>query len=162
AGSSSRKTSYIQGMTRGLTALPLSHSYGLLVTVGGMHATEPMSAVLQRWFDGESWLRLAAEHRIQVAAVVPSMLVMLLSLPVEQYDLGELRYVFSGAAPLSPAIAAEFEKRVPSVTLLEGYGCTETGGIISTQPQGAHRPGTVGVPVPGVELRILGDDGSPV
>ena len=160
AGASSRKVSHVPGIKRALTALPLSHSYGLLVTVGGLHAPEPGQTYLQRWFDPDGFLKLAAEHRIEVMAVVPSMLVMLLAFPLDGYDLSELRYVYSGAAPLAASVAQEFQRRVPSATVLEGYGCTETGGIISTTPPSAPRPGSVGRVVPGVELRIVGLDGA--
>src|SRR5258705_401967 len=87
AGASSRANSYLPGINRGISGLPLSHSFGLLVTVGGLHAPEPGSAVLQRWFDAAAWVRLAAEHRCQVAAMVPSMLAMLLAQPLEEYNL---------------------------------------------------------------------------
>ncbi len=160
AGWSSRQTSYIPGITRGITGLPLSHSFGLLVNVGNYHAQEAGAAVLQRWFDAPSFLRLAAEHRCQTTAVVPSMVAMLLGYPLEEYDLSALTYVFSGAAPLSRAVAEEFERRVPGVSVLEGYGCTETGGIISGTPPLAPRRGTVGKPVLNVELRIIGLDGT--
>ena len=93
------------GLVRGITALPLSHSFGLLVTVGGLHTPEPPVSILQRWFEPTEWLRLAAEHRAQTTAVVPSMLAILLGQPLEDYDLSALRFVFSGAAPLSAAVA---------------------------------------------------------
>lgn len=160
AGASSRSVSHVMGLTRGIGALPLSHSFGILVTVGNLHAPEPLSTVLQRWFEPGEWLRLAAEHKAQVSAVVPSMLAILLGHPLEQYDLSSLRYVFSGAAPLPPAVAAEFQRRVPSVTVLEGYGCTETGGIISGTPPLHPKPGTVGKAVPNVQIRIVRADGS--
>jgi long-chain acyl-CoA synthetase len=160
AGAASRGVSHVPGLTRGLSALPLSHSFGLLVTVGALHVPEPVSTVLLRWFKPEEWLRLAAEHCVQVATVVPSMLVMLLDQPLESLDLGELRYVYSGAAPLAPALVTEFQRRVPSVRVLEGYGCTETGGLISSTPPLAPRPGTVGRAAPNVDLRILGPDGA--
>jgi long-chain acyl-CoA synthetase len=159
AGAASRAVSHVPGLTRGISALPLSHSYGLLVTVGGLHVPEPTSSVLQRWFEPADWLRLAERLRAQVAAVVPSMLSMLLTLPWEEHDLSALRFVFSGAAPLSPAIAEEFRRRVPSAQVIEGYGCTETGGIISSTPPMAPRPGTVGTAVPNVDIRIVRADG---
>jgi long-chain acyl-CoA synthetase len=159
AGASSRAVSHVPGINRGITALPLSHSFGLLVSVGGYHTPEPTSSVLQRWFDPQSFLRLAAEQRSQTTAVVPSMIAMLLAFPLEEYDLSELRFVFSGAAPLASAMAEEFERRVPSASVLEGYGCTETAGIISGTPPLAPRRGTVGKPVPDVEVRVVGLDG---
>ncbi|MEV0128297.1 AMP-binding protein [Dactylosporangium sp. NPDC050688] len=158
AGRASREAAHVPGLTVGITALPLSHSYGLLVTVGAMQATEPPVAVLQRWFEPAGWLRLAERERAQTAAVVPSMLVMLLAQPLAGHDLSALRFVHSGAAPLPPAAAEAFERLVPSARVLEGYGCTETGGIVSASPPGAPRRGTVGRPVEGVEVR-LADDG---
>ncbi len=162
AGAVSRGRSHVPGMVRGIGGLPLSHSFGLLVTVGGMHVPEPISTVLQRWFDAAAWVRLAAEHRSQITAVVPSMLAMLLAQPLEEYDLSELRYVYSGAAPLSPAIRDEFIRRLPQVTVVEGYGCTETGGVLTSNPPGAVKPGTVGKPLPGMEVRVEAPDGSEV
>ena len=162
AGASSRSVSHVPGLLRGITALPLSHSFGLLVTVGGLHAPEPTVSVLQRWFEPTEFVRLAAEHRAQTTAVVPSMLAILLGQPLEDYDLSALEFVFSGAAPLSAAVAAEFERRVPSAKVLEGYGCTETGGIISSSPPRAPRRGTVGKAVPNVAVRIVGPDDNDV
>jgi long-chain acyl-CoA synthetase len=158
AGFSSRSVSHVPGVNRGIVALPLSHSFGLLVTVGGLHTPEPPVAILQRWFEPVEWLRLAEEHGAQSTAVVPSMLAILLAQPLEDYDLSALRFVYSGAAPLSAAVAQEFARRVPSATVLEGYGCTETSAIITGTPPLAPRPGTVGRPVPGVSIRIVGPD----
>jgi long-chain acyl-CoA synthetase len=158
AGRVSRQAAHTPGLNTGITALPLSHSYGLMVTVGAMQADEPPVAVLQRWFEPAGWLRLAAEQRAQTAAVVPSMIVMLLGQPLAATDLSALRYVFSGAAPLPPAAAEAFERLVPSARVLEGYGCTETGGIVSGSPLDAPRRGTVGKPLEGIEVR-LADDG---
>jgi long-chain acyl-CoA synthetase len=160
SGASSRARSHVPGVTSGQISLPLSHAFGLLVTVGALHVPEPTSTVLQRWFEPKSFLELAVEHRSQTFAVVPSMLAMMLPFPLEDMDLGALRFVFSGAAPLSPAVREEFERRVPSVTVVEGYGCTETGGIISGMPPLDPRPGTVGKVVDNVELRIRGVNGS--
>ncbi|GAB7038781.1 MULTISPECIES: class I adenylate-forming enzyme family protein [Catenuloplanes] len=162
ASAASRAVSFVPGISRSVTALPMSHSYGMLVTVGTQQIPEPESTVLLRFFDAPAWLRAAAEFRVQQAAVVPSMISMLLAEPLENVDLSSLRYLFSGAAPLPRAVADEFRRRVPSVQILEGYGCTETAGILTSTPPGRARPGTVGVPVPGVSLRLVDFDDSPV
>jgi long-chain acyl-CoA synthetase len=147
------EASYVPGLTRTLVPLPLSHAYGLALTVIAMHAREPSSTVLMRWFEPKGFLELAAEHRVHRAAVVPSMLQMLLA-HLEDVDLSALRYVSCGGAPLAPELVAEFERRVPGVQVNEGYGCTESGGIITTNPPGARRLGTVGRALPGYEVRI--------
>jgi long-chain acyl-CoA synthetase len=90
------------------------------------------------------------------------MLVMLLAQPLEDHDLSELRHVYSGAAPLADAVIEEFQRRVPGVTVLEGYGCTETAAALTGTPADAPRRGTVGKALPGMEIRIIGDDGAEV
>jgi long-chain acyl-CoA synthetase len=145
------------GITRSLTSLPLAHVFGLLVLNVGLHHEERPVSVLMRWFDAEAWLTLAQRHRVQIAAVVPSMLHLLLAQPLERFDLRELRYVASGAAPLALETIAEFTRRVPGVEIREGYGLTETSGLVSTNPPGRIRHGTVGLPVPGTEVQIAED-----
>lgn len=150
---------YDPDMHTSLLPLPLSHAYGLLVSTLSLHAPDPGTAVLMRWFDTTAWLTLAAQHRVQVAAVVPSMLQMLLAQPLEDHDLSALRRIVSGAAPLLHETRAEVSRRLPGVELAEGYGCTESAALISTSPLGGVRPGSVGMPAPGVEVRIETSDG---
>jgi long-chain acyl-CoA synthetase len=115
-----------------LVALPLSHAFGMIVTIVGTFIEDlPGPSVLMRWFEPAGWLRLAAGHRVGAAQLVPSMLALLLQQPVEEHDLSELGYVSVGAAPLPAAVRAEWERRVPGAALLEGYGCTESGAVIS-------------------------------
>ena len=87
------------------------------------------------------------------------MLQILLSQPLEDYDLSSLRYVSSGGAPLAAEVAEQFVRRVPSVSIRQGYGLTETAALISSNPIGRERPGSVGLPVPGTEVRILDEHG---
>ena len=158
AGKAGHDAGHVPGVIRGLLALPLSHAYGLLVTVVGFQAVEQHPSVLMRWFDPGLCLELAQEHRTQITAVVPSMLQLLLSLPVEDYDLAELRYVVSGGAPLPPEVAQELLRRLPHVEIREGYGLTETAALVTSTPPGLARLGSVGKPAPGVEVRIDGDE----
>jgi long-chain acyl-CoA synthetase len=153
-GRAAQEAGYVPGIVRALTALPLSHAFGLLVTVIGFHTQDPTGSVLMRWFEPSAWLELAQEHRVQIAAVVPSMLSLLLLQPLEDYDLSELRYVASGASPLAPDLVRELELRLPGVEVREGYGLTETSGLVSTTPPGQVRLGSVGKPAPGVDVRI--------
>ena len=159
SGKAAADSSYSPGRTSMLLPLPLAHAYGLLVTVGGLHAHEPGRSALMRWFDPAGWVALVEEHRLQSSALVPSMIQMLLAQPLEEHDLRCLERVGSGAAPLAPEVAAEFERRVPGCEIREGYGCTETSALISSQPE-QRRMGSVGKPVPGVEVRIELPDGT--
>ena len=161
-GAAAADAAYEPGRNSICLPLPLAHAYGLLVTVAGLHAREPGRSVLMRWFDPAGWVSLVEEHRLQASALVPSMIQMLLTQPLEEHDLSCLERVSSGAAPLAPEVAAEFERRIPSCEIREGYGCTETSGLISSQPKEQRRMGSVGKPVAGVEVRIVGPDGADV
>jgi long-chain acyl-CoA synthetase len=146
--------SYDEALRTSLLPLPLSHVYGLMVSVAGLHAPDPGTAVLMRWFDPVTWLELAQQHSVNVSPLVPTMLSMLLQQPLEDYDLSSLARLGSGSAPLPAQVIEDFRKRLPHVEIAEGYGCTETAGLISAAPVGQARTGSVGRPAPGLEIRI--------
>jgi len=153
-------TSYDPAYRTVLLPLPLSHVYGLMVSVMSLHTPEPGLTVLMRWFDPAGWLQLAQQHKVNFSPLVPSMLQMLLQQPLEAYDLSALVRLNSGAAPLPRQVIDDFGRRLPRVEIAEGYGCTESAAIIATTPIGQARPGSVGKPAPGVQLRIELQDGS--
>ncbi len=161
-GRASYRAAHTPGVNRALTTLPLSHAYGLLVTLAGLHNPEQTVSVLLRWFDPEAFLALIAEHRLQLTAVVPTMLQVLLTKPLEDHDLSSLAYVTSGGAPLPAEVEREFSCRVPTAVIRQGYGMTETAALISAVPADQRRPGSVGRPVPGTELEIRDGDGRPL
>ncbi|GGN65224.1 long-chain fatty acid--CoA ligase [Actinoplanes lobatus] len=132
--------------TRSLLPLPLSHAYGLIVVIGGLHSERRLVSVLQRWFDPVGWLELVAEHRLESSPVVPTMLQMLLAQPYGDYDLSSLRSFGSGGATLPPAIRAAAEK---------AFGVTETSAVVSAETLTGHRPGSVGKPLPHAEVAIV-------
>jgi long-chain acyl-CoA synthetase len=144
----------------GLLPLPLSHVYGLTITVMGLHGTEPGTTVMMRWFDPVGFLQLVQQHRVEISALVPSMIQMLLAQPLEDYDLSSLRRLASGGASLAPEVAEEILKRIPGIEITEGYGCTESAAIIATSPPGQARLGSVGKPPAPIEVRLLKADGT--
>jgi len=147
------------GTTRTLLPLPLSHAYGLIVAIGGLHAERRQQSVLQRWFDAAGWLRLVQEHRIETSPMVPAMLGMLLDQPRDGYDLSSLRTFGSGGAALPVPLLEEVE-RTFGVIVTEGYGCTESSAIVTVSTLTERRPGSVGKPAAHVELSIQAPDGS--
>jgi long-chain acyl-CoA synthetase len=159
SGRSAFEAAHVPGLNRAIATLPLSHSYGILVTLAAMHNPDPGLHVLLRWFDPAAFLGLIAEHRLQTGAVVPSMLQILLSQPLEDHDLSSLRYLSCGGAPLAPEVETEFRRRVPTVQIRQGYGLTETAALIATNPVGRERPGSVGLPVPGCTVAVVDDEG---
>jgi len=160
SGWAAHQNSVRANLSTGLLPLPLAHAYGLLVFCIGFHGDEGARTILMRWFDPAGWLKLAEEHRAQASALVPSMIQMLLGQPLEEADLSELTWISSGASPLAEEVRREFEARVPSAIIYEGYGCTESATVISTNPYGARRVGSVGRPVAGCEVSIQDDSGA--
>jgi long-chain acyl-CoA synthetase len=158
-GQAAYRSSHQPGVTRALATLPLSHAYGLLITVAGLHAEEPAFTVLLRWFEPRLFLEMVQDHELQQSSVVPTMLQLLLGCALEDYDLSSLRYLTSGGAPLPEETERAFTARLPGTTIRQGYGMTETAALISSSPVGRERAGSVGIPVPGTELEIRDDEG---
>ena len=154
--------SHQEGLNRAIVPVPLSHAYGLIVTVAGMHATEPPEAVLMRWFEPKAFLHLAAEQRVRYGTVVPAMLQLLLAEPLESHPLPDLAFLTCGAAPLGRRTLEEFERRMPGVQILEGYGLTETSAVTTFNPPGRRKLGSVGLPLPGYTITVRDSDGQAV
>jgi long-chain acyl-CoA synthetase len=153
---------YQPGVNRLILPVPLSHSYGLIITVTGMHSPEPLHTVLMRWFTPKAFLQLAIEHRSQYGAVVPTMLRELLAEPLESTPLPDLLYLTCGAAPLGREVITEFERRMSGVRILEGYGLTETSAVTTFNSLERRKPGSAGLPLPGYTITIRDDEGEPV
>ena len=85
-------------------------------------------------------------------------LVQELDSRAEPPDLGPMRLFCSGSAPLDPEIFHAFE-RLAGHAILERYGMTETTMLLSNPYRGERRPGTVGVPLPGVSARVVDANG---
>lgn len=161
AGRGLARVAESMGTSRTLLPLPLSHAYGLNVLVAGLHSERQQVSVMQRWFDPKGWLELVQEHRIDNSPMVPSMMQMLLDQPYQDYDLGSLRTFGCGGAPLLPALREKVEKAF-GVSILEGYGATETSAVVTASTVTENRPGSVGRPAPHAEVAILDPTGRPV
>jgi long-chain acyl-CoA synthetase len=140
-----------------LAVLPLSHSYGLtMMNAGNLLGTR---AVLLRWFNPELVLDSIERYRVQSMAGVPTMYVYLLNYPGgERFDTSSMRVWGSGAAPLPIEIVEPFERKFGG-RLMEGYGLTEASPVVSAHRlSGVRKVGSVGQPLPGVEVQIRDDD----
>jgi malonyl-CoA/methylmalonyl-CoA synthetase len=141
-------------------ALPLFHVHGLGI---GLHGTLlcGASAVLCPRFDADRVLDAAREHHATLFFGVPTMYARLAASP-RAAELAALRLCVSGSAPLPASLHEELTTRA-GVHVLERYGMTETLMNVSNPYDGERRPGTVGFPLPGVDVRLEtdaeGDDG---
>jgi len=132
-------------------ALPLFHIHGLGVGLQGT-LLAGASAVLLPRFDPDGVLDAVAAHDATLFFGVPTMYARLAT-SARLAELGRLRLCVSGSAPLPPAV---FEQLADGSgqRILERYGMTETGMNVSNPYDGERRPGTVGFPLPDVELRL--------
>jgi long-chain acyl-CoA synthetase len=141
-----------------VAVLPLSHSYGLtLMNAGHLLGSR---AVLLRWFHPEAVLEAIQGFRAASMSGVPTMFVYLLNYPdAARFDTSSMRIWGSGAAPLPVEIVEPFERKFGG-RLLEGYGLTEASPVVSAHRlSGVRKLGSVGQPIPGVEVSIRDDDG---
>jgi long-chain acyl-CoA synthetase len=148
---------------RVLLSLPLFHIFGLaagLLQVCWAGAT----LVLVERFDPAHVAEVLVEHRVSVLAGVPSMFRALLDLPPDELRAASagIRLCTSGGAPLPAEWFADF-RSATGLTIVEGYGLTEGGPVLTTTAvDGGGKPGSVGRPLPGVELRLVDKDGIPL
>jgi malonyl-CoA/methylmalonyl-CoA synthetase len=138
-------------------ALPLFHAHGLCV---GLHGTllAGASAVLLPRFEADAVLDAARDHEASLFFGVPTMYHRLAQSP-RVGELARLRLCVSGSAPLPAELHRALADR-GGQQVLERYGMTETLMNVSNPYDGERRPGSVGLPLPGVELRLAeGDEG---
>ncbi len=134
-----------------LHALPIYHTHGLFVACN-ITLLSGASMIFQNQFRVEDILSALPNATVMMG--VPTFYTRLLSAPAFNRDLvGQMRLFISGSAPLSPQTHKDFAK-LTGHTILERYGMTETNMNTSNPYDGERRAGTVGFPLPGVEIRI--------
>jgi len=145
-----------------MMSAPIFHIGGTLGLFVSLHQGKQL--VLLPRFDAGTWLELVERHRVRQTFVVPTMLARILDHPrFADTDLSSLRSVSYGAAPASADLVRRAMARLPGVDFANTFGQTETLGAYASLTPDDHRRGdrfgSVGRPLPGVELRIV-DPGS--
>lgn len=138
-----------------LHVLPLFHIHGLLVALhGALHAGA--TALLMTRFEPARTLELLVKRPCSVFMAVPTIHRRLVDAVADgdSVSLRHMRLITSGSDRLPDDLFAQFEARF-GVRLLERYGMSEAGMILSNPLHGERRVGSVGLPLPGVEVRIV-------
>ena len=137
-----------------LIVLPMYHIFGFTVcTLCGL--TAGATSVTMPRFEPEPFLQAIEKYRVTHLAVVPPLLQFLAMHPmVDSFDLSSLELVGCGAAPLGEAMEARARERL-KCAVVQGFGMTESSGVISTTPRDQFRTGSSGQLLPGTQARIV-------
>ncbi|MGB9370039.1 MAG: AMP-binding protein [Xanthobacteraceae bacterium] len=137
---------------RGILFLPLYHCFGQNAIFNAM-LQSGAAVVLHRRFDLEQVLRSIADHGVTMFFGVPANFIVLLARrPLK--EVAGVRYWFSAAAPLPLEIESAWQEMF-GAPIFQGYGLSETSPFASYNHLSDHRPGSIGVPIDGVEMKIL-------
>ncbi|MCK9249899.1 MAG: AMP-binding protein [Solirubrobacteraceae bacterium] len=111
--------------------------------------------------DAHTVLSILARHRITSFCAPPTLYRTLVQADLAAYDLSALRHCTSAGEPLNPEVIRTWSDGAGGLTIHEGYGQTETTCLVASFRADEVRPGSMGRPVPGWDVTVLGDDGEP-
>jgi len=142
--------------------LPLFHSFGQTCAMNSAIASGATVTLLPR-FDATKAIEIIDRDKVSIFMGVPTMYVGLLHDPsLENVDASSLRNCVSGGASLPVEVLSAIEAKL-GATLLEGYGLSETAPVACfNQPSKPTKPGSIGTPVPDVEMKLVDDEGNEV
>jgi long-chain acyl-CoA synthetase len=141
--------------------LPLFHSFGQTCCMNAAAYAGATLTLLPR-FDPAKALEIIERDRVTHFAGVPTMHAALLHHPGRgEHDTSSLQRIISGGASLPGEVLRGVEEAF-GVIILEGYGLSETSPVASFNQVDKRRVGSIGLPVPGVEMKIVDDDDNEV
>jgi acyl-CoA synthetase (AMP-forming)/AMP-acid ligase II len=144
--------------TVGMMCVPFFHVGGSLGVLGSLYSGN--TTVVQDRFDAKEWLRLVQKHQVRTAFLVPTMLQRILDHPdFPRTELSSLVAIAYGAAAAPVELVRRAMAALPHVAFANVFGQTETLGAYTTlvpeDHRDANRVGSVGRPLPGVEVRVV-------
>jgi long-chain acyl-CoA synthetase len=138
-----------------LGALPLFHSFGQTCGLNATVAGGGTITLIPR-FDPQKALEIIERDKVTVFEGVPTMFSAMLHTEGD-FDVSTLRVCASGGSAMPGEVLREFEKRFDA-TVLEGYGLSETSPVATFNPPDKSKVGSIGIPIEGVELRLVDND----
>jgi long-chain acyl-CoA synthetase len=145
-----------------LGALPLFHTFGQTCGLNGAVSVGACLSMIPR-FDPVKALEIIERDRVTIFQGVPTMYHAMLNCDArETADVSSLRACMSGGSAMPVEVMREFEKAF-GCEVLEGYGLSETSPVASFNHPGRERkPGSIGTPIEGVEMKVVDDEGKDV
>src|SRR3954447_1277511 len=143
-----------------LGALPLFHAFGQTCAMNTAVSIGACLTMIPR-FDPRRALEIIERDKVTIFEGVPTMYHGMLHADVDA-DISSLRLCMSGGAAMPVEVMRAFEEKFGCI-ILEGYGLSETAPVASfNHPHRERKPGSIGTPIEGVEMRAVDDDGNPV
>jgi long-chain acyl-CoA synthetase len=150
-------TFFERGRDGVMCVLPFFHSFGLVAMNFGI--SQAGKLVLLPRFELHMALKQLAKEKPSFFPGVPRLFVALNEAPeTREYDLKSVKACISGAAPLPQAVADRFREITGGANLVEGYGLTETSPVTHVNPFDAPRHGTIGLPIPDTDCKVVALD----
>jgi long-chain acyl-CoA synthetase len=116
------------------------------------------TVVILPWFAAREWMRLVEAHRVTTTFMAPAHFIRILEVPEDErarFDLSSLRHVIHAGAPCPQAVKRRIMEAMPKTEFWELYGASEGGATRISPQEWLERPGSVGRPWPGTQVRIL-------
>ncbi|MFB3883974.1 MAG: class I adenylate-forming enzyme family protein [Thermodesulfobacteriota bacterium] len=141
--------------------VPFFHVYGLAIGVV-VPLFRGCCTILIPQYSPRNFLKRMEEEKISILIAIPAQYFHLLRAGKRRPSKKSLlKYCISGAAPLPPPIIHGF-KETFGVNIMEGYGLTETTSAVAVNPAHETRPGSVGLPIKGVKIKVVDEKGRPL
>jgi len=164
---SSSKAIYVSPKDTVLCFLPLFHSFAATVCMLMPLSNGARMVILKSPRPIKKLLRSIRKNRVTIFVGIPSIYNILKDVKLPKFLprpilrlFNPIRAAISGAAALPVEVFTKFEKKY-GLPLLEGYGLTEASPVVSLNPlKGKRKPGSIGLPLPGVRIKIVSDNGA--
>ncbi len=145
-----------------ITALPLYHIFSLQGNCLTVMSQGGLNVLITNPRDFEGFAKEIAEYPFNMFTGVNTMFSALMNTPsFKDIDFSSLRVCIGGGTAVQPAVAKDW-KKATGVTILQGYGLTETSPAAIVCRIDSEFTGTIGLPIPSTEVMIAGDDGNPL
>lgn len=154
------KASLVEGEEITITPLPLYHVFALTVNCFGMMRFGAKSVLITDPRNMKDFIKVLKSQPFTVITGINTLFNGLLNQSdISDVDFSNLKVTVSGGMALQQAVAERW-KRVTGNNIVEGYGLSETSPLLTCNPiDGTEKLGTIGVPVPSTDIKIIGDDG---
>jgi long-chain acyl-CoA synthetase len=140
--------------------LPLYHSYAFLLHCISMPYAGNHNHLIPNPRDLDSVISILKGHRITGFVGINTLYLALLQREeINSIDFSAMRFCGAGGMPLTRSVAEEWEQLV-GCPVFEGYGLTECSPIVSVNSPSHYKPGTVGLPMVGTEVKVVDDEGA--